>query len=66
MEHAKSSRGRTQVEMLVLVSNMLKKKKKKLFIFTSKICIICILLQIISSSFVIYRPVAYNRLRARR
>lgn len=58
VEHAKSSRGRTQVEMLVLVSNMLKKKKKKLFIFTSNICIICILLQIISSSCVIYRPAA--------
>lgn len=51
---------------LVLVSNVLKKKKKKLFIFTSKICIICILLQIISSSCMIYRPAAYNRLRASR
>lgn len=67
MEHAESSRGRTQVEMLASFSQQYAEEKEhKLLFLTSKICIICILSQIISSSCMIYRPATYNRLRARR
>lgn len=54
MEHAESSRGRTQVEMLASFSQQYSKEiEQDTFTF-------------ISISYVFYRPAIYNRLRARR
>lgn len=50
---------------LVLVSNILKKKNKILSLLSHKVCIITTFLNVISISYVVYRPAIY-RLRARR